>query len=267
MVRFFQIDSFAEAPFGGNPAGVCLLDGPAEDGWMQKVAAEINLSETAFLYLLTGSFSLRWFTPATEVDLCGHGTLAAAHALWETGDVAPELHICFNTRSGLLTAHRSGDLIRLGFPALEEEPAVAPAGLSTALGVEPLYVGRFGDEYLVEVGTEDEVRRLQPDFAALRRLDGQAVVVTSASASPAYDFVSRCFAPWVGVDEDPVTGSVHCCLGPFWGKRLGKRDLVAYQASARGGLIHLELVDNRVWLGGRAVTVLRGELVPIPPGA
>ena len=228
---------------------------------MQQVAAEMNLPETAFVHRLADGFSLRWFTPTTEVDLCGHGTLASAHSLWKSGEVAPDRQIRFQTRSGLLTAERSGDLIRLGFPALAQEPATAPAELLAALGVEPCYVGRFGDEYLIEVGSEDEVRRLQPDFAALLRFEEQAIVVTSLSASPAHDFISRCFAPRMGVDEDPVTGSVHCCLGPFWGERLGKRELVAYQASARGGVIHLELADGRVWLGGRALTILRGELV------
>ncbi len=259
--RFFHVDSFTEVPFAGNPAGVCLLASPRDGTWMQQVAAEMNLSETAFLSPQEDGFSLRWFTPTTEVDLCGHGTLASAHVLWETGTLDRHQQARFHTRSGLLTATRGDLLITLDFPALAEEPATAPTELIAALGVEPRYVGRFGGEYLLELETEEQVRQVRPDFPSLKAMPGQAVVITSVSASDEFDFVSRCFAPWVGVDEDPVTGSVHCCLGPFWGKRLGKERLVAYQASARGGVVHMELKDGRVDLGGRAVTVLRGELV------
>ena len=259
--RFFHVDSFTEVPFAGNPAGVCLLDEPFEDGWMQQVAFEMNLSETAFVFRTEGGFSLRWFTPAAEVDLCGHGTLATAHILYELGEVAPYDEAVFHTRSGLLIAGRKGGLIWLDFPALPEEPATAPEGLLEALGVEPEHVGRFGNEYLIELGTEAQVLAVKPDFRALRTLPCDAVVVTSLPEAVRCDFVSRCFAPRLGIDEDPVTGSVHCCLGPFWGKRLGKTEMVAYQASARGGIIHLELAGDRVKLGGRAVTVLQGRLV------
>ncbi|MBN1319506.1 MAG: PhzF family phenazine biosynthesis protein [Thermoleophilia bacterium] len=259
--RFFHVDSFTEVPFAGNPAGVCLLAEPYEDTWMQQVAFEMNLSETAFVLRQEGGFSLRWFTPAAEVDLCGHGTLATAHILYELGEVALYDEAVFHTRSGLLIAERKGGLTWLDFPALPEEPAAAPEGLLAALGVEPIYVGKFGAEYLAELATEDDVRRAKPDFRALRALPCDAVVVTSLPASTGCDFVSRCFAPRLGVDEDPVTGSVHCCLGPFWGHRLGKTEMVAYQASARGGIIHLELAGDRVKLGGRAVTVLQGRLI------
>jgi PhzF family phenazine biosynthesis protein len=260
-ITFFHVDSFTESPFAGNPAGVCLLPSPRDGAWMQQVAFEMNLSETAFLLREQDGFSLRWFTPTTEVDLCGHGTLASAHVLWESGVLKPDEQARFHTRSGLLTATQRDGLTRLDFPALAEQPATAPAELIAALGVEPRYVGIFGGEYLMELETEEQVRRVRPDFFSLKAMPGRAVVVTSLSASKDFDFVTRVFAPWVGVDEDPVTGSVHCCLGPFWGKRLGKDRLVAYQASARGGIVHMELKDGRVDLGGRAVTVVRGELV------
>lgn len=228
---------------------------------MQQVAREMNLSETAFLRKQKDGFSLRWFTPTTEVDLCGHATLASAHVLWESGLLKPDEQARFHTRSGLLTAEHKEGLIELNFPVLLEEPAIAPAELVTALGIEPKYVGRFGVRYLIEVETEEVVRGLKPDFHSLRALPERGVVVTSGSVSAEYDFISRYFAPWVGVDEDPVTGSVHCCLGPFWGKRLEEEKLIAYQASARGGVIHIHLKGGRVYLGGCAITVLRGELL------
>jgi PhzF family phenazine biosynthesis protein len=259
-VKLFQVDAFTDKPFAGNPAAVCLLPAPRHEVWMQQVAHEMNLSETACLGEQEDGFSLRWFTPAAEVDLCGHATLASAHILWETDLLKPDEQARFHTRSGWLTAERRGDLIELNFPALFEEPATAPAGLTAALGVTPKYVGKFGAKYLIEVDTEDMVRRLKPDFHSLRALPERGVTVTSAATSSEYDFVSRYFAPWVGVDEDPVNGSSHCCLGPFWGKRLGKRELKAYQASARGGVIYVRLKNERVYLSGHAVTVLSGEL-------
>jgi PhzF family phenazine biosynthesis protein len=228
---------------------------------MQQVAREMNLSETAFLYQQGNGFDLRWFTPTTEVDLCGHATLASAHVLWESGVLKRDEAARFHTRSGLLTAVRHGELIELNFPALLETPATAPVELTKAIGATPVYVGKFGERYLLQVADEDTVRNLQPDFRALQALPGQGVVVTSDSPTSAYDFVSRYFAPWVGIDEDPVTGSVHCCLGPYWGKRLAKHQLQAYQASARGGIIYIQLKDDRVYLGGHAVTILSGELL------
>jgi PhzF family phenazine biosynthesis protein len=229
---------------------------------MQDVARELNLSETAFLHPRGDGFGLRWFTPTVEVDLCGHATLASAHALWETGRVAAGPPIRFHTRSGQLTAERRDGWIELDFPAKPGEPAEAPAELLRALGVAAKYVGRNRLDYLVEVDTETTVRRLSPDFSLLATLPVRGVIVTSPSRDPAYDFVSRFFAPGSGIDEDPVTGSAHCCLGPFWGARLGKRDLVGYQASARGGVVRVSLRGDRVLLGGKAVTVLSGELVP-----
>jgi PhzF family phenazine biosynthesis protein len=260
-IKCYQVDAFTNKPFAGNPAAVCLLSTPCHDHWMQRVAHEMNLSETAFLYQQDDGFSLRWFTPTTEVDLCGHATLASAHVLWESGLLKPSESVRFHTRSGLLTAARNGNLIELNFPALLVVPATVPVALTQAMGVTPTYVGKFGACYLLQVTDEDTVCNLQPDFHALQALPGRGVVVTSDSPTSAYDFVSRYFAPWVGINEDPVTGSVHCALGPFWGKRLDKDSLKAYQASARGGVIYIHLKDDRVYLSGHAVTVLRGELL------
>jgi PhzF family phenazine biosynthesis protein len=256
----FQVDAFTREPFAGNPAAVCLLPEPRESGWMQSVAAEMNLSETAFLVRQADGFELRWFTPAVEVDLCGHATLASAHVLWEAGHLAPDASARFFTRSGLLTARRAGDWIELDFPAEPAEPADAPDALSRALGVTLKSAGRNRMDYLVEVEDEQTLRDLKPDFPLLAALPARGIIVTSRSASPAYDFVSRFFAPAAGIDEDPVTGSAHCCLGPFWGSRLVKEEMVAYQASARGGVVRVRVGEERVYLGGQAVTVLRGEL-------
>jgi PhzF family phenazine biosynthesis protein len=260
-VEIYQVDAFTDQPFAGNPAAVCILQGPVEPEWMQKVAREMNLSETAFLWRLEDGFSLRWFTPAVEVELCGHATLASAHILWETGVLAPSGRARFHTLSGLLTATRGADGIEMNFPATPEEPAGAPPELIEALGVKPKYVGRSIFDYLVEVGSEEEVRSLKPDFVLLREIPIRGVVVTSRATSPGFDFVSRFFAPRVGIDEDPVTGSAHCCLGPYWADNLGKTELLAYQASERGGTLRVRVDEDRVYLGGRAVTVLRGELL------
>jgi PhzF family phenazine biosynthesis protein len=259
-MNLFQVDAFADKPFSGNPAAVCLLDRARDDEWMRLLAAEMNLSETAFLLPQDDGFSLRWFTPTTEVDLCGHATLASAHVLWETGLLAAAESARFYTRSGLLTAVNHPPFIQLNFPALPQTPTPAPPDLIAALGVDPIYVGQTGEKYLIEVADEASVRQLQPDFAALRQMPGRGVAVTSVSSSPDYDFVSRYFAPWVGIDEDPVTGSIHCCLGPFWGARLGKTALKAYQASPRGGALQIQLDGERVRLGGTAVTLFRGSL-------
>lgn len=258
--KIYTVDSFAEKPFGGNPAGVCILSEPRDESWMQNVAREMNLSETAFLREQEGGFRLRWFTPAVEVALCGHATLASAHILWETGELGRTEPARFHTLSGLLTAERRGEDIEMDFPAMPAEPAAAPICLIEALGVVPSYCGKNMHDYIVEVESEDAVRRLVPDFAVLRAMNERGVMVTSASTTPGYDFVSRFFAPGVGIDEDPVTGSAHCCLGPYWGKRLGKKEMVAYQASARGGVVRVRLDGERVKLAGRAVTVIRGEL-------
>ena len=260
-LRITQVDAFTDTPFAGNPAAVCLLPAPRDEGWMQKVAREMNLSETAFLVPEADGYALRWFTPAVEVALCGHATLASAHVLWEDGHLPAGRQARFHTKSGLLTGDRAGDWIELDFPAKREEPAVPPAGLAEALGAAPKYVGRNQFDYLVEVDGEATVRGLQPDHRALAALPVRGVIVTARADSPGYDFVSRFFAPGSGVAEDPVTGSAHCALGPFWQSRLGKRELVAYQASPRGGVVRVRVDGERVKLGGKAVTILRGELL------
>jgi PhzF family phenazine biosynthesis protein len=260
-VRIFQVDAFTKKPFAGNPAAVCILPEPRDEVWMQNIAREMNLSETAFLHEQEDGFGLRWFTPVVEVDLCGHATLASAHILWETGILDSKEQARFHTRSGLLTAERKGEEIELNFPTTSDEPTSSPAGLCEALGVVPKYTGKSRYDYLVEVDSEEVVRNLSPDFVRLRALSVRGIMVTSIAESEGFDFVSRFFAPGSGIDEDPVTGSAHCCLGPYWSKKLGKDEMVAYQASARGGVVWVRVVGDRVYLGGQAVTVLRGELV------
>jgi len=257
-VKIIQIDAFTSEPFKGNPAAVCILDAPADENWMQSFAREMNLSETAFLVPKSDGFDLRWFTPATEVDLCGHATLASAHALWEEGVLQAGESACFNTRSGILTARLEGGWIELDFPRKQVEPIAIPEGLAQALGVKVKFIGGDGTDYLVEV--ESEVCALQPDFTALKTFPVRGVVVTSRAGSGDADFVSRFFAPGAGIDEDPVTGSAHCSLGPFWAERLGKKKLLGYQASSRGGFVKVALKGDRVLLGGQAVTIFRGEL-------
>jgi PhzF family phenazine biosynthesis protein len=260
-MRLLQVDAFTDQPFRGNPAAVCLLDRERDAAWMQNVGAEMNLSETAFLVPRNDGWSLRWFTPTVEVDLCGHATLASAHALWEEKRLRADETARFHTRSGVLSASRKGDWIELDFPATREQKSDAPSPLLESLGIDsPRYVGKNKFDYLVEVGSEDEVRRLKPDHAQLRQMPVRGVIVTSRAKNGEYDFVSRFFAPGSGVDEDPVTGSAHCCLTPYWSQKLGKNELVAYQASPRGGTLRLRLDGDRVKLAGRAVTVLRGEL-------
>jgi predicted PhzF superfamily epimerase YddE/YHI9 len=259
-IPIFHVDAFTDHPFAGNPAAVCLLPRPAPERWMQQVAAEMNLSETAFLLAEGDGYRLRWFTPAVEVDLCGHATLASAHVLWEAGYLEPDEEVQFLTRSGLLTAEQRAAGIELDFPARPASPCPPPPGLLDALGTAAAWVGHNGMDYLVVVEDEQTVRGLRPDFARLAALPVRGVIVSSQADSRDCDFVSRFFAPAAGIAEDPVTGSAHCCLGPFWGERLGKQDLVGYQASARGGVVRVRVQGDRVRLGGRAVTVLRGEL-------
>ena len=260
-MSIFQVDAFTDKPFAGNPAGVCIVDELQDTGWMQNVAREMNLSETAFLYKQAEGYNLRWFTPAVEVELCGHATHASAHVLWEAGFLEPGEQANFHTLSGLLAANRRGEWIEMNFPAKPEEPAIAPPGLIEALGVTVKYVGKSHFDYLVEVESEEIVRDIKPDFSLLMSVAARGVIVTSLADSDEYNFVSRFFAPNVGVYEDPVTGSAHCCLSPFWSERLGKDELVGYQASARGGVVKVRYAGDRVYLGGQAVTVLRGELV------
>jgi PhzF family phenazine biosynthesis protein len=259
-MKIYQVDAFAEKVFSGNPAGVCLLPSPRDDQWMQNLASEMNLSETAFLVRQDDGFNLRWFTPAREVDLCGHATLASAHILWETNTLPPGREARFFTRSGVLTASLRDGAIQLDFPAEAAHDAVAPRELIDGLKVQPAYVGMNRFDYLVEVGSEEDVRRLDPDFELLKRLPVRGVIVTSVSSPPRFDFVSRFFAPAYGINEDPVTGSAHCCLGPYWRKRLNKNSFIAYQASKRGGVLSVRVEGERVVLGGRAVTVFTAEM-------
>ena len=259
-VPLFLVDAFTDRPFAGNPAAVCLLPGPRDEPWLQQVAAEMNLSETAFVYPEGGGLRLRWFTPEAEVALCGHATLATAHALWEQGRVPAGRPIAFQTLSGVLTAARAGEAIELDFPVTPAEEAAAPGGLAEWLGAAVVRAGRSRFDWLAEVESEGVLRGLRPDFAALARLPVRGVIATSRAATPGYDFVSRFFAPAVGVPEDPVCGSAHCCLADWWGRRLGKAEMTGYQASGRGGVVRVRRAGERVYLGGRAVTVVRGDL-------
>jgi PhzF family phenazine biosynthesis protein len=258
MTRIVQVDAFTDRPFAGNPAAVCVLSRAAEPGWMQHVAAEMNLAETAFLYRDGDVWQLRWFTPTVEVDLCGHATLASAHVLWSEGHVPRGTPLRFATRSGILGAAPRDGWIELDFPAEPAKPVAAPPHLLEALGVTGT-VARNRMDYLLEVADEGVVRRVAPDLARLKLIPTRGVVVTARGSAP-YDFVSRFFAPAAGVDEDPVTGSAHCALAPWWSERLGRKALVGYQASPRGGVVRVELRGDRVSLLGQAVTVLRGEL-------
>lgn len=259
--RIVQVDAFTSVRYAGNPAAICILDEPAAEHWMQAVAREMNLSETAFVHPDAEGFRLRWFTPRVEVDLCGHATLASAHVLWEEGHLSRDRHARFHTRSGLLTAESAGDWIRLDFPAQPPSAVDLPGALPRALGIDPLWGGRSPSDFLLELDSEAAVRAVDPDFGALSRVETRGVIVTAPAEGAGLDFVSRFFAPAVGVDEDPVTGSAHCCLGPFWSERLGRRELVGRQVSERGGEVRVRVAGDRVTLAGQAVTVLRGELL------
>jgi PhzF family phenazine biosynthesis protein len=236
-MKLSLIDAFTDVPFAGNPAGVCLLENDASTPWRRRVARELGCSDTAFLRPSgDGVFALRWFTPAAEVDLCGHATLASAHFLWEGGLADASAPIRFETKSGSLFARRSGREIELDFPAEPAREIPAPAGLLDALGIRAQWVGRNRLDYVVLVEKEEELRALRPDFSAVRTACGtfRGVIVTSVSTDPQVDFISRYFAPALGIDEDPVTGSAHCCLGPFWAERL-RKDVACVQASSQEG--------------------------------
>lgn len=264
--RITVVDAFTHVAFAGNPAAVCVLTAPTTDAWMQAVAGEMRQSETAFCVPLKDeSFELRWFTPNREVRLCGHATLAAAHVLWEEGWVAPQRPVRFSTRSGDLVATPLGRRIELDFPARPPSEAEAPEGMLEALGVTSSWVGRDPDDYIVLLEDEEAVRRCAPDFTALAEIETRGVIITALAAQPEIDFVSRFFAPRLGIDEDPVTGSAHCSLTPFWASRLGKTRLTARQLSARGGELEVDLVSDRVKLRGTCVTMLRGNLTESAP--
>lgn len=257
-MKITQVDAFADRIFTGNPAAVCITGEPLEETLMQSIAMEMNLSETAFLVKATDGYDLRWFTPVCEVKLCGHATLASAHVLWQDGQVSTD-EIVFHTLSGDLTAKRQGGRIELNFPIRPVTKCDRPAGLAEALGVTPVFVGMSDEDLLVLVSSEEEVKTASPDFGRLAKVSARGIILTSR-AERKYDFISRFFAPSFGIDEDPVTGSAHCALGAFWSEKLEKNELLAYQASARGGEVWLKVESGRVLLTGKAVTVMRAEL-------
>lgn len=261
-LKIYQVDAFTDHLYSGNPAAVCLLAAPAEPDWMQRVAREMNLSETAFLTPHDhDGHGLRWFTPTVEVDLCGHATLASAHVLWSQGYLPPDRQARFHTQSGLLTADRRDHWIDLNFPAEREQTCSVPPELVSGLRVPVKYVGKNRVDFLVEVDSEAMLRTIQPNFDLLARVPARGIIVTALASTSGYDFVSRFFAPRSGVAEDPATGSAHCCLGPYWQRKLGKSDFVALQVSPRGGVLQVSVLGDRVRLSGQAVLVLRGELL------
>lgn len=264
-MKIYQVDAFTEQAFKGNPAGVCVLDKAKPEPWMQSIAMEMNLSETAFVLKMEEGFSLRWFTPKKEVSLCGHATLATAHILWQTGQLEPDEVARFQTKSGLLTAKKDGDWIELDFPARPVKMIQEFQVLNSALGADPVYTSvspsEKGDYYLLELDNEQAVRALNPDFQQLVSINARAVIVTSRSDDPAYDFVSRFFAPWLGINEDPVTGSAHCYLAPYWSAKLGKTSLTGLQVSERSGVVGCRWKGERVFLRGQALTIFCGDLM------
>lgn len=257
----YTVDAFAEKPFAGNPAAVCILPDVIEESLMQKIAFEMNLAETAFVLKQPDGFSLRWFTPTAEVDLCGHATLASANILWKTGICNEKEMIRFHTKSGVLTTRKENGVIEMDFPAISEKEIDYPIELIDSIGgAKPKYVGMTKWNYLIELENEKAVRDVVPDFNAMLNLPGWGTIVTARASMDGYDFVSRFFAPEKGVPEDPVTGSAHCALGPYWQKRLGKNEFKAYQASERGGTVGVRVEGDRVFLSGSAVTVIKGEI-------
>ena len=269
MIPLAVVDAFTDKPFAGNPAAVCVLERWPSDQWLHLVGREMNLSETAFL--VPGAkyeFELRWFTPRVEVALCGHATLASAHRIWESG-LSPRLPLRFITRKNgtLHAAPLPGGQIELDFPAKPATTVQAPPGLVESLGASAAYVARNEFDYLVEVGSEQEVKSLRPDFTRLGATECRGVIVTAKSTDPRFDFVSRFFAPAAGINEDPVTGSAHCCLSEYWGEKLGKSEMVGFQASERGGVVKVVRDRGRVKLIGRAITICNGELLVPPTGS
>lgn len=259
-LRYFIVDAFTDRPFAGNPAAVVPLDQWRDSAWLQNVAMEMNLAETAFLVPNANGFDLRWFTPKVEVDLCGHATIASALVLAQLGKLPDGAEVAFSTRSGMLGAARRGSRIELDFPALRAEPSQPPPGLLESLEVTARFVGKSRFDFVVEVESQDILRRMAPDFRRLANVKCRGVIVTARSDAPQFDFVSRFFAPAVGVAEDPVTGSAHCLLAPYWGQQLGKLRMVGYQASSRGGIVHVEVRGERVILGGEGVIFASGEI-------
>ena len=259
-MKFFVVDAFTSKPFSGNPAAVFILEEPISDQLMQQIAFEINLSETAFVVKKGSSFDLRWFTPTKEVDLCGHATLASSHILWEQKILSESEIAEFSTRSGVLTAKKSSDFISMDFPS-DEVKNIDSIDIFKELNLEPTFIGRTSFDYFLEVSSPELVMNYNPMFEIISKLDSRGLIVTSKSNSDSYDFVSRFFAPQSGVPEDPVTGSAHCSLGTYWYRKLGKSDLIGYQASVRGGIVKVKVEENRVILSGSAVTVIKSELL------
>ncbi len=260
-IKIYQVDAFSDKAFHGNPAAVCILSEPINEKWAQKVAMEMNLSETAFLYKEGNGYNLRWFTPTVEVDLCGHATLASAHVLWEENYLDPQEKAIFNTKSGILQAEQANGWIKLDFPVKPIVEASPPPGLLEILGIKANFVGVNKSDYLIEVENEAAVRNITPNSLELRKLPVRGVIVTSQATKGEFDFISRFFVPGSGIDEDPVTGSAHCCLGPYWQSKIKKDFFYAYQASKRGGTIKIQVKKDRVHLYGQAITVLKGELI------
>ncbi|PHQ34795.1 PhzF family phenazine biosynthesis protein [Rhodopirellula bahusiensis] len=263
-IKCWQVDAFTDRPFGGNSAAVCFLEQEAPDEWMQAVAAEMNLSETAFLRRSHDGYSLRWFTPQVEVPLCGHATLASAHAIWSAGIHPQAEPIRFHTKSGVLACQQSNGFIEMDFPTIPVQKVDPPHDLLTVLGVSSTDIGKTQFDHMVVVEDAETVRSMSPDFRRLTDIPTRGVIVTSRSDDAHYDFVSRFFAPALGIDEDPVTGAAHCCLGPYWAEVLGKTEMTAFQASARGGVVQVRVLGDRVCLGGQAVTVWQGGLLALP---
>ena len=259
-IPLFQVDAFTDQLFKGNPAAVCILEKPAEAKWMQNMAREMNLSETAFVVPHKDGFGLRWFTPESEVELCGHATLSSAHILWEAGYVQPAEKIRFYTLSGQLTAAKNANWIELDFPSAPVIPWDSSEEVIAALGPVPESTWRSGEKWLLDYADEAEIYTMKPDFTALKIIKGRGLIVTARSQKPGIDFVSRYFAPWIGINEDPVTGSSHTILGPYWGQKLHKTHMTAYQASTRGGTLRIKVSGERTYIGGQAVTVFSGQV-------
>jgi len=260
-MKYFIVNAFTKSPEGGNQAAVCIVEKQLDDILIQNIATEFGLSETAFIEKKDDVFELRWFTPTMEVDLCGHATLACAHILWEQGFVKPDSEIIFDTKSGILKIIEENGLCIMDFPREDAVETECPEELRRGLGINPLFTGKNRFDFIVEAENEEKVRTLKPDLEQLEKLDSRGVIVTAISDSNEYDFVSRFFAPNAGIPEDPVTGSAHCCLGPYWSKELNKMKLTGYQASERGGTVYIEQLENRVLLGGNAVTFSSGKLM------
>ena len=261
-MRVYTVDAFTDGPNSGNPAAVCILEKEVSDRTKQEIASRVNLSETAFLLKRKGVFELRWFTPKMEVDLCGHATLASAHILFTLGIIPEVEDAVFSTKSGILTARRKSDLIEMDFPSEGPWEVEAPEDLLMAISSAPLYVGRNRFDYIALYESEETIRRAVAELGHVGKLDSRGLIITSVSSSERYDFVSRFFAPNAGIDEDPVTGSAHCCLCPFWSRRLGKRELTGYQASERGGLVYTRLLEKRVYLSGKVFVTGSFEIAP-----